>query len=348
MGLPVIDISFEQLTHSAIERSARGRVAILISESGLGVKSYSEIAEIGSELSDDNADIVKMAFYKGAAKVTVANSASGTAAALGTIESLDWDWLCMPGASDNDNAAIVTWIKAKRAAGKPFKAVIGNGSSPNCEGVVNFTTGNIKSNLLGSEKSYTAKTYSPAIAGLMAGIALNRSATGYELEDVLSADESSSPDTDINAGKLILTYNGESYEIARAVTSLTGTASPSLFKKIKHVEGCDLIRRDIAQIFRSLYKGKRVNSYANKQSLNADFIAYFAGLEGSVLSPDYENSASVDIDAQKTYLSGLGIDTSEMSDIEIAKSDTDERVYVKVNIQLLDAMEDVYISVMLS
>ena len=43
-----------------------------------------------------------------------------------------------------------------------------------------------------------------------------------------------------------------------------------------------------------------------------------------------------------------GIDTAEMSDIEIAKSDTDERVYVKVNIQLLDAMEDVYISVMLN
>ena len=67
-----------------------------------------------------------------------------------------------------------------------------------------------------------------------------------------------------------------------------------------------------------------------------------------MLSPDYENSASVDIEAQKTYLSGLGIDTAEMSDIEIAKSDTDERVYVKVNIQLLDAMEDVYISVMLN
>ena len=348
MGLPVIDISFEQLTHSAIERSARGRVAILLSQSELGVRSYSEISEIGSELSGENADIVKMAFYKGAAKVTAANSGSNTAAALNSIANLDWDWLCMPGASDEDNAAIVTWIKAQRAEGKPFKAVVGGGSSPNCEGVVNFTTGNIKSNLRGSEKSYSAKTYSPAIAGLLAGMALDRSATGYELEDVSAADESADADADINAGKLILTYNGESYEIARAVTSLTDAAAPSLFKKIKHVEGCDLIRRDMAEIFRSLYKGKRVNSYANKQSLNADFIAYFAGLEGSVLSPDYENSASVDIEAQKTYLSGLGIDTAEMSDIEIAKSDTDERVYVKVNIQLLDAMEDVYISVMLN
>ena len=149
MGLPVIDISFEQLTHSAIERSARGRVAILLSQSELGVRSYSEISEIGSELSGENADIVKMAFYKGAAKVTAANSGSNTAAALNSIANLDWDWLCMPGASDEDNAAIVTWIKAQRAEGKPFKAVVGGGSSPNCEGVVNFTTGNIKSNLLG-------------------------------------------------------------------------------------------------------------------------------------------------------------------------------------------------------
>ena len=348
MGLPVIDISFEQLTHSAIERSARGIVAILLAQSELTPTTYSDISEIGSELSDANAGYVKMAFYKGAAKVIVTDAGTDVTAALNTIGSMDWNWVCMPSAATADNASIITWIKAKREDGAPYKAVIGEGTAPDCEGVVNFTTSSIKSDILGSAESYTAKTYSPAIAGLLAGMPLDRSATGYELADIVSASESSAPDDDIDDGKLILVYNGEKYEIGRAVTSLTTAGStPSLFKKIKHVEGCDLIRQDMAEIFRSLYRGKKVNSYANKQALNADYIAYFAGLEGSVLSPDYENTAAVDIEAQRKYLASTGVDVSDMTDVQIAKADTDERVYIKANVQLLDAMEDVYLRVVL-
>ena len=86
--------------------------------------------------------------------------------------------------------------------------------------------------------------------------------TYHVLSDVVAATESATPDQDVDAGKLIIMYDGEKYKIVRGVTSLVATSDVSrVFKKIKHVEGADMIVSDIRKIFEDEYVGKVTNSY---------------------------------------------------------------------------------------
>lgn len=361
MGLPVIDINFKQLAESAVQRSTRGTVALLLedaTENGVMMDTYTSVNSIPTTGAWTAANIqnIKMTLMSGASKVMAVRvqsdgeSASDYTATLNRIKGMDWDWAAAPSAIAANVAKIVEWIKDERANGYTHKAVVGDAVAPDSEGIVNLTTGAIESNVLGGgAQTYTATAYSPRIAGLLAGTALTQSVTGYVLEDVIGAEQSATPDADIDGGKLIIRFNGSKYEIARGVTALTSASStPALFKKIKHVEGADLLCKDLKSIFVSRYKGKKVNSYANKQSLVAEYIAYFGELEGSVLSPDYDNVAAVDFDAHKACVASSGQDVSTMTDIEILQANTGEAVFVQAQVQLIDAMEDLYMNIILN
>ena len=104
---------------------------------------------------------------------------------------------------------------------------------------------------------------------------------------------------------------------------------------------------DMALIFKARYKGKKANTYANKQTLMAELSGYLKGLQGTVLSGDFDNAAVIDADAQKAYLIAVGEYAEGMSDIAVIKSDTADKVFAKANVLFADAMEDVYISVVM-
>lgn len=354
MGLPVIDVQFTQLTETAVERSERGIVALLLEDTGATMASYSSALDSMEGWSEASKTSIKMALMSGAASVLAvpvqtAEETLNYSDTLDAIANMNWNWLAAPQAASANLTTIVTWVKEARANGNPKKAVLASATTPNSEGIVNFTTSNISSTLLGTATTYTSAQYTPRVAGILAGISLDRSVTGYVFDDVVSADASATPDDDIDAGQFILIFNGESYEAARGVTSLTSTQDvPALFKKIKHVEGADLIAQDLVAIFKQMYKGVKPNTYANKQALMADFTAYFKGLEGSVLSPDFANIAALNYDAIRSYLVSKGVDVALMTDIQILKANTEENVFVKANIQLLDAMEDITITVVLN
>lgn len=355
MGLPETKIDFEQLAVTMIRRSERGVVALLLDDSTSStvatlVARKDEIAR--EDWTADNAERIKMCLESGAFKVLAVRMLKNgegnndVAATLDSIGLMAWNWVCAPG--EADGGVVVDWIRAARAEGKPYKAVVGGAAAPDCEGIVNLTTQNIVSNFTGADKPYTAAEYTPRIAGVLAGMPLSTSVTGYVFEDIVSAAPHADADAEIDNGDFVLVFNGAAYECGRGVTSLQSGAVPALFKKIKHVEGADMIATDITKLFNGNYKGKRVNSYDNKQSFVAECINYFADLRGSVLSPDFDNVAMVDIDAQTEYLKVTGVDTDMMTEPQILEANTGEMVFIAARVMLVDAMEDLWMKINLS
>lgn len=220
---------------------------------------------------------------------------------------------------------------------KTFKAVLPN-CAANSEGIINFATDNIK---VGS-KTYTTAEFCPRIAGILAGLSLNKSCTYYALPEVESITETETPDADVDNGKLILINDGTKIKIARGVNSLTTTTETKGedFKKIKIIEAVDMIRDDIRKTFEDDFVGKVENSYDNKVIFIAAVNKYFSDLAGQgVLYDQFDNKAEVDIAATRAWLAEHK-DVSDWDDEKVKTANTGTNVFVKANIQIQDAIED--------
>ena len=132
------------------------------------------------------------------------------------------------------------------------------------------------------------------------------------------------------------------YCLGRAVNSLTTvtTAHGAAFRKIKIVDGVDLIRADITRTFREGYIGSVLNDYDNKLLLVTAINAYFKALEGDVLDKTADNACRVSLSGQRGWLESHGTDTSEMSDAEILRANTGSEVFLEASLTFCDAMED--------
>lgn len=350
MGLPQIDITFINKAQDAIRRSGRGVVAVILkddTEGGKPVTVYPSIADVDfSHFTQRNYEYLKLLYEGGPYKVIVVKVPADTgdlAPYLKKLRDLKWNYLTVPGLTDNEKTLVSAWIKEEREKDhKTFKAVL-----PNCtadhEGVINFTTDNIESTLGGS--AFSAAEYCTRIAGVLAGLSLARSSTYYVLSDITGADVPDDPDERVDKGQLVIVFDGEKYKIGRGVNSLTTfTAEHGKdFSKIKIVEGVDLYRDDIRSTFEDVYVGKVVNSYDHKQAFVAAVQAYQRGLEGDVLDGSYDNTAAVDIGQQRLYLESRGIDTSSMDDVAVAQYNTGSRVFISSNVKFVDAMEDLHL-----
>ncbi|QEK11694.1 phage tail sheath protein [Crassaminicella thermophila] len=351
MGLPEILIEFKTQGTTAIQRSARGIVALILKDdtnATFDTKVYTEIDEIdANDWTATNKDYIEKTFLGIPSKVIVeriATAATDYNTALGRLKNKKWNYLAIPGLQTADVTNIATWIKTERDNNKKtFKAVLPNHTGDH-EGIINFATDNIKV----GETTYTTAEYCCRIAGILAGLPFSRSSTYYALTEVESITESVDPSGDIDAGKLILINDGEKIKIGRGVNSLTTTTATKgeEFKKIKIVEGVDLVRDDIRDTFDSEYVGKVVNIYDNKVLFLAAVNAYFGELERiDVLDSSYDNKAEIDIIAQKLYLQGKGIDINSLKEQEIKEYNTGSKVFAKAQVKFSDAMEDLSFTV---
>ena len=160
-------------------------------------------------------------------------------------------------------------------------------------------------------------------------------------------EESQTPDADIDNGQLILINDGTKIKIARGVNSLTTTsdAKSDDFKKIKIIEAVDMIRDDIRTTFEDDFVGKVENSYDNKIVFLAAVNKYFRDLASQgVLYDQFDNKAEIDIEGNREWLS-LHKDVSTWDDEKIKTANTGTNVFVKANIQVQDAIEDLNFNV---
>lgn len=347
MGLPQILMNFKTKGLSAIQRSERGIVAIILhddTEGGELVTEYKSITELDhTKWTERNHDYLKLLYEGVPSKVIIYRMGTedkNYLAALKVLKDLHWNYLVVPGISEEGVSDISAFIKEARDQDhKTFKAVL-----PNCkadhEGIINYTTGNIKSSL--SATKFSTAEYCARIAGLLAGLSLARSSTYYVLNDITGADMPDNPDERIDKGELIIIFDGEKYKIGRGVNSLVTftTDKGSDFSKIKIVEGVDLVRDDIRDTFEEDYIGKVRNDYDAKQMFVAAIRAYFQTLQPDVLDQSFNNTAAIDVDAQRLYIEGKGIDTSSLDDTAMARYNTGSRVFITSHVKFVNAMED--------
>ncbi|SDJ76247.1 phage tail sheath subtilisin-like domain-containing protein [Salimicrobium halophilum] len=346
MGLPDIFVEFRTKGVTAVERSSKGVVALILEESAPThtFKSYGGIDEVTeADWSADNYDLISKTFMGNPRKVMIQTIDTGatepetTVEAIGHIKNKKWNYLATPYATTTTDVA--SFITGERTNNhKTFKAVLANEVADH-EGVINFTA----SNIVVGGNTYTTEEYTARIAGILAGLPFTRSATYLALNEVDSVDEVADPDTAIDNGEFILIDDGEVVKVGRGVNSLTSTTQEKgeQFKKITIIDKLDQMRDDIRDTFESEYVGKVLNVYNNKMLLFSAITAYFSeNVREGILDPDGENRAELNFSAQKNYLQGKGVAVEDMKDQEIREYNTDTHVFGRASVRVTDAMED--------
>lgn len=353
MGAPSINILFKETGTTAISRGNRGIVVLLLKDTVPATNPVimSTVSAIPSGLSDENKEQITLAFmgYTNPPQKVIAyvidEATTDYTEAQHYLETIKWDYFAFPEIADGEVTTFATWIKSLRdTVDKRVKAVL-----PNCvgnhEGIINSTNAR---NAVGAT-IYNAKQYCARMAGIFAGTPLTISATYAPLSELTDCDHltKSEMDTAVDAGKLILMNDGSKVKIVRAVNSLTTTTADkgSAFKKIKIIDIMDLMHDDIKLTVSDNYIGKVPNDYDHKVLLMSAISGYFDQLEMAGLLDKRKSSVYIDLEAQEAYLKSTGVDTSTMTEQEIKEANTGEKVFIAAQVTILDAMEDISLSI---
>lgn len=349
IGLPQIVITFNALANTAITRSEKGYVGIILKDStNLGARTLRIKSDIPATLSTQNKEYIERAFLGKPKQINVfvlGTEETNYTKALEYFETVRIDYLVGSHDITTELAKEISdWVKECRdEKGIKVKVVIPKSVS-NHEGIINFDTDDIK---VGTN-AFTSEEYCSRIAGILAGLPSTQSATYFNIDEVDDVPHMTKTQADekINAGKLILYYD-DTVKIARGVNSLTTATPPKseAFRKIKIVDILDLIETDIKSTIKNNYIGKVSNSYDNKCVLISAILNYYKQLEKDGLIEKGLSTIDIDIDANERYLTSIGIDASNMKEADIKVANTGDKVFLKSAIQPLDSIEDVTVSI---
>ena len=369
-GLPLVLINFRTQGTTAIKRSARGIVAMILhdgSKNEIQQFRISDTTDIPDEiLSAKSVELVKLCLKGTPLRVLLyVIPEVGTEVepdghltdqndVLDLIQAVKWNWICNPTSTGTEQADLSSWVVAQRNnKRKTFKAVCAKQAADH-EGIVNFCTDDIVAENGTDENgdpvytTYNAVQYTARIAGILAGLALDRSATYFSLTEVQSVESYTDIDERIDKGQLLLfdEQDGNGVKIARACNSLITftTDKGEDFRYIKIIEALDMITDDIRDTFKKYYVGKVINDYNHKMLFITAVLVYFDEIKGNVLDRDGKNTVDIDEQAQLNYAKLHGEKTEDMSAMEIRKYNTGTRVMLTGNIKPVNAMEDLTIN----
>lgn len=368
---PEINISFIDRAKSAIERGSRGIVLLGVKDTFVAPMrnpiTITSSGDIPSTITDVTKEQIKLALigyqttpvkvlvYGMGVDVENANVDEAYAAAMKAWETIKFDYLTIPTVSTDGKAQeIATWVQTMRSKKKRIKAILPHTAADH-EGIINYT---IDKNVYAEDitqkdgsivrvtTEYNCEQYCSRIAGLIAGTPLQISATYAPLPELDDCTRLEDIDTPVSNGEFIIFHDGEKVKTVRAVNSFVTTVEGKgdAYKKIKIVDAMDLIADDITKTAQDSYLGKYTNNYDNKCVLISAIKEYFKQLfMDKIIDEDYD--VTFDIDAIKSYLISRGKYTEEqlaaMDDTTIAKLDTGSHVFLKGNVTILDAMEDI-------
>lgn len=356
MSLPVMTIIFASAAQEAVKRSERGVVGMILKDTAPETNPvivYKE-KDIPGELSADTKEQIRFALkgnvYNPSKIVAYILKADATdyTEALNYFAVKKVNWLCCPTvASDAQTDAIKTWVTEQRKNRNKVKAVLPEITADN-EGIINYATKNV----VVGEKTYTAEDFCSRIAGLLAGTPAKQGATYSVLEEVAECEvlDGDALETADEKGKFILFYDGEKVKAGRAVNSLTTTSETKTdpWRKINVVETMDMMNDDLILLVEDNYIGKYRNTYNNKCLLLNAIKAYFTEIARAGL---IEEDFIVDLDADmiRDYI----IETNkvprdiaeEMGDTELKKQYTDEKIFFRAVVTIVDIMEDIVLNI---
>ena len=350
LGMPSIEVTFKQLAATAVRRSSRGVLALVVRDDTADtpeIASFTTYLDIKEDAyTKENMAMIKRAFTGQPAKVIIVKQAvDGTTEALKTaLDSILFNWLTMATSSESDQEAIVAYTqnRNKTRKGKKVKALVYNVATADDIQIVRFTT----EKAVMDETEVAGWKLLARIAGVLAGLPMTRSATYYELADIQSVTEPEDMDKEVDEGNLFLFNDEGVVRIARAVNSLTttGTTYTEDMKSIAIVEAMNLMEEDIYTTFKNDYLGKYKNSYDNQSLFIAAVNGYFKDLsKEEILDPNYSNLAGVDVEAQRdAWLATGKAEASEWDELTVKKNTFKRKVFLAGNVKILDAMEDLF------
>ena len=365
-GLPQVLIDFKTKGITAIKRSARGVVVLILKCESTDTSNKYKISDV-SEIPEGVFDEASTDFIKKCLdgtplrilvytlpKASVQAPKNTQATLLKQLKHIRYNYIAAPTGTIQDQQDLASYIKAERNnSRKTVKAVVG-GVAADFDGVINFCTEEIKvatgKNTAGKTtyKTYTPIEYTARIAGILAGLALDRSATYYKLTEVESVKVYEDLNDRIDHGELHLfdEEDGEGVKIARACNSLQTftTDKGEEFRKIKIVEGVDMVTDDIRDTFKKYYVGKYINDYDHKMLFVAAIMVYFGQLAGNVLDSRAGNTVDIDFQFQKDYAIIKGEDVSQMTNMQIREYNTGSQIGLSGKVKFVDAMEDLKIT----
>lgn len=229
---------------------------------------------------------------------------------------------------------VVEWTKRMRdEVGIKFQSVIctSDKNSANHEGVVrvpqNFNV--IDSN--GKEQS--CKSLICAwVCGALAGCEINRSLTNtlYDGELVLKEDTvytQTELEEHIENGNFVFHYVGDELRVLEDINTFTEVTDDKgdVFKSNQTVRVCDQIANDIAAIFNTYYLGKVQNDEAGRSAFKAEIVKH-----------------------HKKLMDLRAIEDFESDDVTVEQGDTKRSVVVTDNITVVNAMEQLYMTVVVA
>lgn len=350
IGLPKIEIVFKKLAATAVQRSARGIVALIVKDTtseDFDVVEYKSQTEIETtKFTAANVKYIQDVFSGGASKVIVVRigteEGTPTATAVRALGSRKYNWIGFAEGAPADHTALVAYVKEQESANlKNIKAVVFNVTSPDSMSVVNFANEKVTYQ---DGTEVTGEKYVARILGLLAGLPMTQSATYMELADLSYVVEPGDVEAAINSGKFVLFNDEETVRVARAVnsmTTVTGGQSEDM-KKIIIVETMHQIKEDIYRTFKTDYLGKYKNKYDNQVLLISAINGYFTGLAAEdILDPDFANTCYVDVESQRNaWISTGKVEAAEWDEAQVRINTFRSNVFLSGNVKILDAMED--------
>lgn len=356
--LPKINITFEQLAASFIQRSERGVAILIVRDANAGNNGYTAYTDMtqldGAPYTAANLQAVKDAMTFGPLRTGVAKvgEAGTLTEALSLVtQNEKTGWITIVGGTADDWTALVSWIKAREKEARSWKAVVYNASAPDCMHVVNLVNETVT--FADDRKDETGGAYTPSLAGLLAACNVTRGSTNYLCSNLTHVVVPDDPDTVVGAGKFILINDDEEVRVGVDVNSLSTTNGKSLTEDMKYietVEAMDLIRDDIAYSFKHDYLGNYRNSLNNQMLLISAILYYFGQLEEqNILDPDYNNTVSIDVEAQRAAWVGSGkSEAADWDDATVRSQPFKRTVYLKGDVKILGSMVNLEFAVTLA
>ncbi|KQX69230.1 phage tail sheath C-terminal domain-containing protein [Paenibacillus sp. Root444D2] len=356
IGLPQIEIIFKQLASSAIVRSQRGIVALIVKDNTditFTLKEYTSVLDIETaKFTAANVNYIKDVFAGSPSKVLVVRvgTASVTAVvdAITALGSKKYNWIGLAAGTADEQDDLSVYVKEQEALNKSIKAIVYDVTAPNSMHVVNFTNASVTYT---SGTTVTGEKFIARLLGVFAGLStsLTQSATYLAFADLLSVVEPADVEVAVNSGELVLFNDEETVRIARAVNSLTTyTANVTeSMSKIIIVESMDLIRSDVYNTFKNEYLSKYKNKYDNQVLLISAINSYLSDLANEgILDSAYANTCYVDIEAQRNAWLSIGTtEAADWDDVTVRNKSFRSNVYLGGQIKILDSMEDFSFSI---
>lgn len=355
--LPIIDIRFKQQAQSFVTRSARGNVILILKDSTTSTfttKEYKTLKEVVADESmytATNVQYIKdtMLGSPNLVKIVRIGTTETIADALNIVSSLfKTGWVGFAEGTAQEYETLSTWtIEQRDTYKKTFKsAVFKPTTAPDHEGVI--ILGNDKVTFEGARGEQTGDRFIPTLLGYLAGANVEKGTTYLQIKNLISVEEPVNVNASLQAGKLTLINDEDVVKIGLGINSLTAvnTSKTEDFRFIEVIEAQDLILDDIRSTFKT-FIGKYKNNYDNQVIFLSAVNSYLKLLaQGEILDINFENVATIDIEAQRqAWLDAGKAEAIDWDEATVKNRTFRRQLFLKGNVKILQSITDLSFNV---